>query len=108
MTDHLKPVRTWLRGVNATHVVIEGARIPRRRLSVDYALAKMRNISLVSVRIQHDRTGTTAILSGVDPITQVLRTVAAVHTPTIRVAVGHDEYGKTTYDHHSCEESDNA
>ena len=97
MTDHLKPVRVWLRETGATHVVIEGSRIPRRRLSVDYALAQLRNLHIVSARVHHDRTGTTAILSGVDPITQTVRTVAAVHSPTIRVDDGHDEHGKPTY-----------
>lgn len=103
MTDHLKPVRTWLREIGATHVVIEGSRIPRRRLSVDYALAQLRNLHIVSARVQRDRTGTAAILSGVDPITQTVRTVAAVHSPTIRVDDGHDENGRPTFHHLSCE-----
>lgn len=107
MTDHLKPVRTWLRETGATHVVIEGPRIPRRRLSVDYALAQLRNLHIVSARVQRDRTGVTAILSGIDPVTQTVRTVAAIHTPTIRVADGHDEHGKPTHRDTPCEEPDN-
>ncbi|WP_353107894.1 hypothetical protein [Gordonia sp. (in: high G+C Gram-positive bacteria)] len=105
MPDHLKPVRAWLRDVEATHVIIEGSRIPRRRLSVAYALTQLRNLNIVSVHVQHDRTGTSATVAGIDPVTQTVRTIAALSAPSVLVTDGFDEHGKPTHHHQPCEDT---
>lgn len=106
MTDHLKPVRQWLRATGATHVVLEGPRIGTRRLSVDYALAQVRTMQIAGVTVTTTSGHTTASITVTDPFTQAARYAAVLHLPTIRVPDGHDPDGRPTHTDRPCERTE--
>ncbi|WP_411815594.1 hypothetical protein [Gordonia sp. SND2] len=91
-----RELRAWLRGIGATHVVVEGHTERRRTVTVTTACTLARACQPDEIRIIHSRNPAmdTAVVWKHDDGVRL-----TIHTPTIATITDHDRDGRPIYTH---------